>query len=57
MADDTSTRTRPRGSLTREEIIQKALALLEAADRGHLVRLSEPPYWVGFQHWLLVLVR
>ena len=29
MADDTSTRTRPRGSLTREEIIKEALALLE----------------------------
>ena len=36
MADDTSTRTRPRGSLTREEIIQKALALLEEQGPGAL---------------------
>ena len=36
MAGDTSTRTRPRGSLTREEIIQKALALLEEQGPGAL---------------------
>ena len=36
MADDTSTSTRPRGSLTREEIIQKALALLEEQGPGAL---------------------
>jgi len=36
MADDTSTRTRPRGSLTREEIIKEALALLEQEGPGAL---------------------
>ena len=36
MADDTSTRTRPRGSLTREEIIKEALALLEQQGAGAL---------------------
>jgi TetR/AcrR family transcriptional regulator, tetracycline repressor protein len=36
MADDASTRTRPRGSLTREEIIKEALALLEQQGPGAL---------------------
>jgi AcrR family transcriptional regulator len=36
MADDTSTSTRPRGSLTREEIIKEALALLEQQGPGAL---------------------
>jgi AcrR family transcriptional regulator len=36
MADDSSTRTRPRGSLTREEIIKEALALLEQQGAGAL---------------------
>jgi AcrR family transcriptional regulator len=36
MAGDTSTRTRPRGSLTREEIIKEALALLEQQGPGAL---------------------
>ena len=36
MADDTSTRTRLRGSLTREEIIKEALALLEQEGPGAL---------------------
>jgi TetR/AcrR family transcriptional regulator, tetracycline repressor protein len=36
MADGTSTRTRPRGSLTREEIIKEALALLEQEGPGAL---------------------
>jgi TetR/AcrR family transcriptional regulator, tetracycline repressor protein len=36
MADDTSTRIRPRGSLTREEIIKEALALLEQQGPGAL---------------------
>jgi AcrR family transcriptional regulator len=36
MADDASTRTRPRGSLTREEIIKEALALLEQEGPGAL---------------------
>jgi TetR/AcrR family tetracycline transcriptional repressor len=36
MAGDTSTRTRPRGSLTREEIIKEALALLEQQGLGAL---------------------
>jgi AcrR family transcriptional regulator len=36
MADDSSTRTRPRGSLTREEIIKEALALLEQQGPGAL---------------------
>ena len=36
MANDTSTRTRPRGSLTREEIIKEALALLEEHGPGAL---------------------
>ena len=36
MADDTTTRTRPRGSLTREEIIKEALALLEQQGPGAL---------------------
>jgi TetR/AcrR family transcriptional regulator, tetracycline repressor protein len=36
MAGDTTTRTRPRGSLTREEIVQKALALLEEQGPGAL---------------------
>jgi AcrR family transcriptional regulator len=34
--DTTTTRTRPRGSLTREEIIQQALALLEEHGQGAL---------------------
>jgi AcrR family transcriptional regulator len=43
MAGDTSTRTRPRGSLTREEIIKEALALLEQEGPGALSmrRLAE----------------
>jgi TetR/AcrR family transcriptional regulator, tetracycline repressor protein len=43
MADDTSTRIRPRGSLTREEIIKEALALLEQQGPGALSmrRLAE----------------
>jgi TetR/AcrR family tetracycline transcriptional repressor len=36
MAGDTSTRTRPRGSLTRDEIIKEALALLEQEGPGAL---------------------
>jgi len=36
MADDTSTTTRPRGSLTRDEIIKEALALLEQQGAGAL---------------------
>ena len=36
MADDTSTRTRPRGSLTRKEIIKEALVLLEQEGPGAL---------------------
>jgi len=36
MADDSSTRTRPRGSLTRDEIINEALALLEQEGPGAL---------------------
>ena len=36
MADDTTTRTRLRGSLTREEIIKEALALLEQEGPGAL---------------------
>jgi AcrR family transcriptional regulator len=36
MAGDTSTRTRPRGSLTREQIIKEALALLEEHGPGAL---------------------
>ena len=36
MADDSSTRTRPRGSLTREEIIKEAVALLEQQGAGAL---------------------
>jgi TetR/AcrR family transcriptional regulator, tetracycline repressor protein len=36
MAGDTTTRTRPRGSLTREEIIKEALALLEEHGPGAL---------------------
>src|SRR6266545_7665277 len=36
MAGNTSTRTRPRGSLTREEIIEQALALLEEHGPGAL---------------------
>ena len=36
MAGDTSSRTRPRGSLTREEIIKEALALLEQQGPGAL---------------------
>jgi TetR/AcrR family transcriptional regulator, tetracycline repressor protein len=36
MADDASTSTRPRGSLTREEIIKEALALLEQEGPGAL---------------------
>jgi AcrR family transcriptional regulator len=36
MAGDTTTRTRPRGSLTREEIIKEALALLEQQGAGAL---------------------
>jgi AcrR family transcriptional regulator len=36
MADDTSTTTRPRGSLTREEIIKEALILLEQQGPGAL---------------------
>lgn len=36
MADDTSARTRPRGSLTREEIIKEALTLLEQQGPGAL---------------------
>jgi TetR/AcrR family transcriptional regulator, tetracycline repressor protein len=36
MAGDTTTRTRPRGSLTREEIIKEALALLEQQGPGAL---------------------
>jgi len=36
MAGDTTTRTRPRGSLTREEIIQEALALLDEHGSGAL---------------------
>ena len=43
MAGDTTTRTRPRGSLTREEIIKEALALLEEHGPGALSmrRLAE----------------
>ena len=36
MAGDTTTRARPRGSLTREEIIHEALALLEEHGPGAL---------------------
>ena len=36
MAGDTTTRPRPRGSLTREEIIQEALALLDEHGSGAL---------------------
>lgn len=36
MADDASTRTRPRGSLTREEIIKESMALLEQEGPGAL---------------------
>ena len=36
MADDSSIRTRPRGSLTRDEIIKEALALLEQEGPGAL---------------------
>ena len=36
MADDTSTTTRPRGSLTRDEIIKEALALLDEHGPGAL---------------------
>jgi len=36
MAGDTTTRTRPRGSLTRDEIINEALALLEEHGPGAL---------------------
>jgi len=36
MAGNTTTKTRPRGSLTREEIIQEALALLEEHGPGGL---------------------
>ena len=43
MADTTTTRTRPRGSLTREEIIKEALGLLEEHGPGALSmrRLAE----------------
>ena len=36
LADDSSARTRPRGSLTREEIIKEALILLEQQGPGAL---------------------